>query len=286
MASNLKEEGNKLYSKKDFLGALQKYSQAVELDATQPTYYSNRAAALFELGQFQECVKDCHKSLELLEGNANPELEKKLKVRLGKALFYLKDFEKCLKLLQDVGDDLDAKTKTIIPICQYYLSGANNQQRYRYIFEILTDFAGSEFWFNPKTRDAYQQTFEYFAVGNERVMALTSGDLFGREEEGTKKTIMSTPVPFEKLDKQQIFRLLFGGAGDPRHLLQTSYDMINRRFPEIAVEIYVNDINPTVLARYILILMAVRECQKKENLSDCKIRFLLKSILYISKTNF
>lgn len=39
----LKNEGNKAFAAHDWLGAIDLYSKAIELDDTKPAYYSNRA---------------------------------------------------------------------------------------------------------------------------------------------------------------------------------------------------------------------------------------------------
>lgn len=39
----LKNEGNKLFAAHNWQGAIDKYTEAIELDDSVPTYYSNRA---------------------------------------------------------------------------------------------------------------------------------------------------------------------------------------------------------------------------------------------------
>lgn len=42
----LKNEGNKAFAAHDWLGAIDLYTKAIELDDQKPTYYSNRAQVL------------------------------------------------------------------------------------------------------------------------------------------------------------------------------------------------------------------------------------------------
>ena len=61
-AEALKAEGNKLVGKKDWAGAVQKYSSAIELDPTKATYYSNLALCYEKLDDrtlFKETATKC-----------------------------------------------------------------------------------------------------------------------------------------------------------------------------------------------------------------------------------
>merc|ERR1712100_314339 len=64
-ALKLKEEGNAFYKKRDFENAVKKYEEAIESDPTDPTYINNRAAVRFEQGDFDKCIEDCEKSIEV-----------------------------------------------------------------------------------------------------------------------------------------------------------------------------------------------------------------------------
>ena len=48
-ASELKEQGNKLYTQKKWDEASQMYTQAIELDASNAVYWCNRAACYIRL---------------------------------------------------------------------------------------------------------------------------------------------------------------------------------------------------------------------------------------------
>jgi len=64
-ASQEKELGNIAYKKKDFHTALAHYSKAVELDPTDITYLLNRAAVFFERGEYDECIDESKRALEV-----------------------------------------------------------------------------------------------------------------------------------------------------------------------------------------------------------------------------
>lgn len=48
-AAQLKDEGNKLYVKKDYALAYSKYSEAIDLDPNNAVLYANRAACLLAM---------------------------------------------------------------------------------------------------------------------------------------------------------------------------------------------------------------------------------------------
>ncbi|XP_050227137.1 hsp70-Hsp90 organizing protein 1-like [Mercurialis annua] len=59
-----KELGNAAYKKKDFETAIAHYSKALELDDEDISYLTNRAAVYLEMGQYEDCIKDCDKAVE------------------------------------------------------------------------------------------------------------------------------------------------------------------------------------------------------------------------------
>ncbi|KAK9277373.1 hypothetical protein L1049_006916 [Liquidambar formosana] len=63
-AQKEKEAGNAAYKKKDFETAIQHYSKAIELDDEDISFLTNRAAVYLEMGQYEECIKDCDKAVE------------------------------------------------------------------------------------------------------------------------------------------------------------------------------------------------------------------------------
>jgi stress-induced-phosphoprotein 1 len=59
-----KQAGNAAYKKKEFEKALEHYTKAMEIDAKDISYMTNRAAVYFEMGKFDECIKDCDDAIE------------------------------------------------------------------------------------------------------------------------------------------------------------------------------------------------------------------------------
>ncbi|CAO3701825.1 unnamed protein product [Rhizopus microsporus] len=57
LALSEKELGNQAYKKRDFETALAHYDKAYELDNTNITFLTNKAAVLFEQEKYQDCIK-------------------------------------------------------------------------------------------------------------------------------------------------------------------------------------------------------------------------------------
>ncbi|XP_068729564.1 stress-induced-phosphoprotein 1-like [Montipora capricornis] len=60
-----KELGNAAYKKKDFETALEHYGKAIELDPTNASFLTNRAAVYFEQAKFDECIEECNKAVSV-----------------------------------------------------------------------------------------------------------------------------------------------------------------------------------------------------------------------------
>lgn len=65
MADALKAEGNKAFAAKDFTTAVEKFSQAIELDPTNHVLYSNRSGAYASLKQWEKALEDADKTTEI-----------------------------------------------------------------------------------------------------------------------------------------------------------------------------------------------------------------------------
>lgn len=57
-AQSKKNEGNTFFKNKQFEQAIQKYTEAIELDPNDVTFYSNRSACYAALGKWQEAAED------------------------------------------------------------------------------------------------------------------------------------------------------------------------------------------------------------------------------------
>lgn len=62
-AENEKNEGNRLMKEEKYQEALAAYARAIALDATNPIFYCNRAAAFSRIGEYQKAVDDCNQAI-------------------------------------------------------------------------------------------------------------------------------------------------------------------------------------------------------------------------------
>ncbi|KAL7420897.1 TOM (translocase of outer membrane) complex component [Cryptotrichosporon argae] len=68
LGQKLKEQGNKLYSKKEFKKAVECYTKAIDVSVRKdPVFYSNRAACYsnYSPKEYELCVADCDEALKL-----------------------------------------------------------------------------------------------------------------------------------------------------------------------------------------------------------------------------
>ncbi|MCJ1476219.1 Hsp90 cochaperone [Lambiella insularis] len=65
MADALKVEGNKAFAAKKFEEAVEKFSQAIELEPTNHVLYSNRSGAYASLKDFDKALEDANKTTEI-----------------------------------------------------------------------------------------------------------------------------------------------------------------------------------------------------------------------------
>lgn len=86
LARQCKELGNAAYKKKEFEDALKHYNEALQHDPTDITYYNNIAAVYFEQKNYDECIKQCEKGIEIgRENRADFKLISKALSRTGNA---------------------------------------------------------------------------------------------------------------------------------------------------------------------------------------------------------
>lgn len=86
LARKSKELGNAAYKKKDFETAIKHYQEALQHDPTDITFYNNIAAVYFEQSEYQKCIAECEKGIEVgRENRADFKLIAKALTRIGNA---------------------------------------------------------------------------------------------------------------------------------------------------------------------------------------------------------
>ncbi|XP_052838044.1 stress-induced-phosphoprotein 1 [Drosophila gunungcola] len=93
-AKQEKELGNAAYKKKEFETALKHYNAAIEHDPTDITFYNNIAAVYFERKEYEECIKQCEKGIEVgRESRADFKLIAKSFARIGNTYRKLENYK-------------------------------------------------------------------------------------------------------------------------------------------------------------------------------------------------
>ncbi|KYB24621.1 stress-induced-phosphoprotein 1 [Tribolium castaneum] len=94
LAKAAKEQGNEFYKKKNFEKAIEFYNQAIEHDPTDITFYNNLAAVFFEQKDYDRCIKECERAIDIgRENRADFKLIAKSFLRIGNAYKRLKDYQ-------------------------------------------------------------------------------------------------------------------------------------------------------------------------------------------------
>ncbi|KAF9973460.1 Hsp90 cochaperone [Actinomortierella ambigua] len=93
-----KDLGNAAYKKRKFEEALEHYAKAWELDSTNISILTNKAAVYFEMGKFDECIKTCEEAIEVgREHRADYKLIAKALGRIGTAYTKLNNLPEAIK---------------------------------------------------------------------------------------------------------------------------------------------------------------------------------------------
>jgi stress-induced-phosphoprotein 1 len=96
-----KEEGNQLYKAKKFEEALAAYDEAIAIDPTNMTFWSNKAAVYFTQKKYDECIEACNKAVEVgKEHKASFDDRAKALTRCAKAYQKKGDLGKAIELCQ------------------------------------------------------------------------------------------------------------------------------------------------------------------------------------------
>lgn len=94
LARNCKELGNAAYKKKEFDAAIKHYREALEHDPSDITFYNNIAAVYFEQKEYEKCISECEKGIEIgRENRADYKLISKAFSRIGNAYRKLENWK-------------------------------------------------------------------------------------------------------------------------------------------------------------------------------------------------
>ncbi|KAF3935689.1 hypothetical protein ABW19_dt0207594 [Dactylella cylindrospora] len=110
-AIEFKNKGNQAFAKKDWNEAISLYSKAIELDATDPAFFSNRAQAYIKTEAYGYAVADATKAIELNPGFVKAYYRRAIaNTAILKPKEALKDFK---EVVRRVPGDKDARLKLL-----------------------------------------------------------------------------------------------------------------------------------------------------------------------------
>lgn len=96
-----KQLGNESYKQKKFDQALEHYNNAIQLDSTDMTFFTNKAAVYYEMGDFDKAIKECERAIEVgRENRADFKLIAKALSRMASSYQKKDDLEKAKHFFQ------------------------------------------------------------------------------------------------------------------------------------------------------------------------------------------
>lgn len=96
--SDLKDEGNKLFSRRKYDDAIGCYTKAIIKNPAKPTYFTNRALCHLKLKRWDQACQDCRKALDLDQTLVKGHFF------LGQSLLELECYDEAIKHLQRACD--------------------------------------------------------------------------------------------------------------------------------------------------------------------------------------
>merc|ERR1712062_551049 len=98
MSIDFKEKGNKAFRQRKYEEAIDEYTFALQVNDTNPVFYTNRAQAFLRLGKAMFAAQDCRHALKL-----KPDFVKAF-IHLAKALKELGEFQEAIDTLERAED--------------------------------------------------------------------------------------------------------------------------------------------------------------------------------------
>ncbi len=71
----IKEKGDSFFRRGNYEAAVNAYTEAIRLDPSNLTYFSNRAACFLQMQHYARCVSDCDHVINTVQGEKRDELK-------------------------------------------------------------------------------------------------------------------------------------------------------------------------------------------------------------------
>ncbi|KAI0366567.1 hypothetical protein BV20DRAFT_1002228 [Pilatotrama ljubarskyi] len=286
-AAKFKEQGNDLFKGGEFARAAELYAKAERFDPNDPVYPSNLSAALYEAGDYRDCVAAVSRAWKLLkeQPDAKPDLSSRLSSRLAKALCLLvqsqpssreafKEYEATIQELQDHALSSSPDGELAKAWKDWQAMNVDPEHRARKCDAALSSLSRLPLFMKP-----LDDAREFYTIGHDPIIDLTAG--WGSSEGGDPLRI--DKMPTEKLSEVSF---LFGGVGDGRHALGTIQGLYQayKKLPAAEQSAFhthltLLDIHPSAIARDLCMLMLLHQLSET---TDSTTRAEIKATLLYS----
>ncbi|KAL5527530.1 hypothetical protein ACEPAG_6331 [Sanghuangporus baumii] len=98
LSEKAREEGNALFKKGDFAGAVKSYTESIKRDPKDPRSYNNRALCYTKLTALPEALKDAEQAIKV-----DPKFVKAY-IRKSNVLFSMKEYTKAIDAIQEAAE--------------------------------------------------------------------------------------------------------------------------------------------------------------------------------------
>ncbi|KAL5508107.1 STI1 [Sanghuangporus vaninii] len=98
LSEKAREEGNALFKKGDFAGAVKSYTESIKRDPKDPRGYNNRALCYTKLTALPEALKDAEQAIKV-----DPKFVKAY-IRKSNVLFSMKEYTKAIDAIQEAAE--------------------------------------------------------------------------------------------------------------------------------------------------------------------------------------
>ena len=295
-----KKLGNSYYRYCHFDKAFACYSEAIKLEPTNPLFLANRCACLLEQGQYTAAMEDASSALNQKE--IEPDLKKRLLSRLIRAAYFSGNKSLAYKMLCLYRDSTNEPALARIKRVLDYSLEAN-------CIDTLLDVSSGNglhlFDLFPRFRaPRLNEGFEYCPWGHGFSVSCLSGHLVQQDvglnrrihREISNSTLRINLLRLSSWQLKNTLHFFMGGCGDVRSICLTLIDAYRqmtgpakkedrlRIIEHISLYFVVNDVNPVVLARIVILLMVLNDLGNLLYLKTSGMS-LEKIVFYSSKLN-
>ncbi|KAF9055355.1 hypothetical protein BDZ89DRAFT_1055951 [Hymenopellis radicata] len=261
-AENLKASGALQYKARNFKAAISLFKKASELEPTVAVYLSNLSAAQYEDGQYRAASETCVRVLDML--STDDALRPRLYSRLAKAQSFLS---------HDTDEEVDPIS---IEFCDAPRVEALKRQALAKE-NMKNNVVNQRLMSLPRYRHAPSSALEYFSIGHDKTRSLLRTQVIDDDDSSLHMKLPHSGA-FE-------FSVFFCGIGDARHLYGTFLDVDHTYQSPISKKCKLHfttvDINATVLARNLIVQLALNELSLLENPNAPRARHLLVMLHYV-----